>query len=344
MRAAVQHEAGGPEVLVLSDVPDPVPGAADVIVDVAATALNRLDVVQRSGAFQLPGFSYPHIAGMDIAGTVSELGAGVSKWSVGDQVIVDPSLTGVSDDSALAGSDDLYGEHGILGATRDGGYAQRCLVPASHCLAIPDHVSFEEAATIPTCWVAASHALYPIGGLSAGESVMIHAAASGVSVAAIQLARDTGATVLATAETDAKCALALEIGANHVANNQTNDIAVWAREVTDEAGVDMVFDHVGAALFGPSLGSLAIGGRLVTAGNTSGDRATIPSLGHLFHSQIRILGSGPYLAGELAEVWSRFCGGGFSAIVDSEFDLADAAAAHAKMEADDFFGKILLRP
>ena len=344
MRAVVQHEPGGPEVLTLSDVPDPVPGAADVIVDVAATALNRLDVVQRAGVFQLPGFTYPHIAGMDIAGTVSEVGSAVTEWSIGDRVIVDPSLTGVSDDSALAGSDDLYGEHGILGATRDGGYAERCLVPATHCLAVPDEVSFEDAATFPTCWVTASHALYPIGGLEAGESVMIHAAASGVSVAAIQLARDTGATVLATAETDEKCSLALDIGAHHAVNNQTADIAAWAVEATGGAGVDMVFDHVGAALFGPSLASLAIDGRLVTAGNTSGDQATIPSLGHLFHSQIRILGSGPYLPGEMAEVWGRFCSGRLTAIIDSEFGLADAAAAHTKMESTDFFGKILLRP
>ncbi len=345
MKAAVYNRAGGPEVLEYRDVADPEPGLADVVVDVAATALNRLDVVQRSGRYQLPGFSYPHIAGMDVAGTVSAVGGDATGWSAGDRVIVDPSLVGVSDRSKLAGSDDLYGEHGIIGATRDGGYAERCLVPASHCLAIPDHVGFEEAASFPTCWVTAGHGLYAAGRLRPGETVMIHAAASGVSVAAVQLAADTGATVLATAADDESCERALELGAAAAFNTSASgDLSRWAFELTGGVGVDLVLDHVGPALFGPSLASLGIGGRLVTCGNTSGDEATIGSLGHLFHSGISIVGSGPYLPGEMAEIWGRFCGGGFRAVIDSVFPLSEAGRAHAKMQSNDFFGKILLRP
>jgi NADPH:quinone reductase-like Zn-dependent oxidoreductase len=344
MKAMLYDEPGGPEVLRYTDVPDPEPGTADVVIDVAATALNRLDVVQRNGWFQMPGFACPHIAGMDMAGTVAAVGRGVSTISVGDRVVVDPSLAGVADDSKLAGRGDLYGDLGVLGATADGGYAEKCLVPASHCHPIPDDVSFDSAATFPTCYLTAGHALFDVGGLEPGETVMIHAAGSGVSVAGIQLAKHAGATVLATAGSDEKCERALTIGADHVLNNRTGDVAGWGREITQGAGVDMVFDHVGTALFGPSLFALGIRGRLVNCGNSSGDEATIPSLGYVFHSGISIRGSDPYRPEEFAPLWSTFCAGGFDVVIDSEFALADAAEAQDKMLASDFFGKILLHP
>jgi NADPH:quinone reductase-like Zn-dependent oxidoreductase len=344
MKALLYHEAGGPEVLQYVDIPDPEPGAADVVIDVGATALNRLDVVQRNGWFQMPGFHYPHIAGMDIAGTVSAVGGAVTTVSIGDRVVVDPSLAGVSDDSKLAGMGDLFGELGVLGATVDGGYAEKCLVPASHVYAVPDNVTLETAAAFPTCYLTANHALFEVGGLQAGESVMIHAAGSGVSTAGIQLAKHAGATVFATAGTDEKCERALELGADHVLNNRTGDVAGWAREVTQGAGVNMVFDHVGTALFGPSLFALGIHGRLVNCGNSSGDEATIPSLGYVFHSGISIRGSGPYRPDEMGPLWNTFCGGDFEVIIDSEFALEDGAEAQDKMLSSDFFGKIILKP
>lgn len=344
MKAVHYHETGGPEVLEYVDVADPSPGAADVVIDVAATALNRLDVVQRNGWFQLPGFTFPHIAGMDIVGTVSELGSSVTELSVGHRVVVDPSMAGVSADSKLAGVGDTRGELGILGGTVAGGYAERCVVPASHCYLIPDHISFEKAATFPTCFLTAGHALFAVGHLREGETVMIHAAGSGVSVAGIQLAKNAGATVLATAGTDEKCERALALGADHALNNRTGDIAAWARGVTDGAGVNMVFDHVGTALFGPSLFALGHKGRLVNCGNSSGDEATIPSLGHLYHSGISIIGSDPYEPDEMGPLWDTFCAGDFEAVIDSTHKLADAGAAQQKMLESDFFGKILLIP
>jgi NADPH:quinone reductase-like Zn-dependent oxidoreductase len=344
MKAMLYHEAGGPEVLQFVDVPDPEPGPGDVVVDVAATSLNRLDGVQRNGWVQMPGFRYPHIAGMDIAGTVSAVGGAVTTVAVGDRVVVDPSLSGVADDSKLAGMGDIYGELGILGATIDGGYAEKCLVPATHVYAVPDDIPLEHAATFPTCFVTAAHALFDVGKLEAGETVMIHAAGAGLSTAGIQLAKHAGATVLATAGTDAKCERALTLGADHVLNNRTGDIVGWAREITDGAGVNMVFDHVGTALFGPSLFATGIRGRLVNCGNASGDEATIPSLGYLFHSGISILGSDPYRPDEFEPVWEVFCDGHLDVVIDATFPLADAAAAQAKMLSSDFFGKILLRP
>ncbi|MGH1489557.1 MAG: zinc-binding dehydrogenase [Acidimicrobiales bacterium] len=323
---------------------DPEPGPGDVVIDVAATSLNRLDVVQRNGWFQMPGFQYPHIAGMDVAGTVSAVGSSVTGVAVGDRVVVDPSLAGVAEDSKLAGMGDLYGELGIIGGTVDGGYAEKCLAPASHVYRVPDDMPFEHAATFPTCYLTADHALFDVGGLQPGETVMIHAAGSGVSTAGIQLAKNAGATVLATAGTDEKCERALALGADHVLNNRTGDVAGFAREVTQGAGVNMVFDHVGTALFGPSLFGLGIRGRLVNCGNSSGDEATIPSLGYLFHSGIKIMGSDPYRPEEFGPVWDKFCGGDFEVVIDSEYALADAAEAQGKMMNSDFFGKIVLRP
>ena len=344
MKAMLYYEVGGPEVFQYTDVADPEPGAGDVIVDVAATSLNRLDLVQRNGWFQMPGFALPHIAGMDVAGTVSAVGAGVASVAIGDRVVVDPSLAGVADDSKLAGLGDLYGDLGVIGATVDGGYAEKCLAPASHVYAIPDTMSFEHAATFPTAYLTAAHALFDVGELQSGETVMIHAAGSGVSTAGIQLAKQAGATVLATAGTDEKCERALALGADHVANNRTTDVAGFAREVTEGVGVNMVFDHVGTALFGPSLFAIGVRGRLVNCGNSSGDEATIPSLGYLFHSGIRILGSDPYRPEEFGPVWNTFCSSDFEVAIDSEFALTDAAEAQDKMMQSDFFGKIILRP
>jgi NADPH:quinone reductase-like Zn-dependent oxidoreductase len=344
MKAMLYTETGGPEVLQYTDIADPEPGPTDVIVDVAATSLNRLDVVQRNGWFQMPGFTFPHIAGMDVAGTVSALGEDVTSVSIGDRVVVDPSLAGVAESSKLAGLGDLYGDLGIIGGTVDGGYAEKCLVPASHVYAIPDGMPFEHAATFPTCYLTAAHAIFQVGKLQAGETVMIHAAGSGVSTAAIQLAKNAGATVLATAGTDAKCEQALAIGADHASNNRTDDVTGFAREMTQGAGVNMVFDHVGTALFGASLFGIGVGGRLVNCGNSSGDEATIPSLGYLFHSGISILGSDPYRPEEFGPVWDTFCTGDFEVVIDSAFALADAAQAQDKMLVSDFFGKIILKP
>lgn len=344
MKAVVYYQPGGTEVLQYIDVPDPEPGPADVVLDVGATALNRLDVVQRHGWFQMPGFQLPHIAGMDVAGTVAEVGSEVEGVAVGDRVVIDPSLAGVSSNSRLAGRGDLFGELGIIGATVDGGYAEKCLAPASHVYPVPDAMAIEHAATFPTCYLTAAHALFKVGGLQAGESLLLHAAGSGVSTAAIQLAKHAGATVLATAGTDQKCRLAFELGADHVLNNRTGDVAGFAREHTDGAGVNMVLDHVGTALFGPSIFGLGIHGRLVSCGNASGDEATIPSLGYVFHSGIRILGSDPYGPDEMEPLWQQFCDEDFEVVIDSEFPLEEAGHAQDKMLASDFFGKIVLRP
>ncbi len=344
MKAVLYHESGPADVLTYVEVPDPRPGPADVVVDVEAVALNRLDVVQRNGWFHLPGFTFPHIAGMDVAGTVSEVGTDVDDVMVGDRVVIDPSLAGVSEGSKLAGMGDLHGELGVIGGTVDGGYAERCLAPASHVYPIPDSMTFEHAACFPTAYLTAGHALFSVGGLRSGETAIIHAAGSGLSSAGIQLAKHMGTEVLATARSREKCEWALKLGADHVFNTTDGDLAGWARQVTGGKGADLVFDHVGSALFAQSLFALGVRGRLVCCGNTSGDEAMIPSLGHLFHSGIRIMGSDPYGPEEFGPLWETYCTGDFEPVVDSIFPLRAAAEAQEKMLAGDFFGKIVLTP
>ena len=344
MKAVRYHRPGGSEVLEQVEVPDPTPGRADVIVRVEACALNRLDIVQRNGWYQMPGFTYPHIPGMDVAGTVVEVGDSVTSVGVGARVVLDPSLSGVPDGSRFSGRGDLFGELAVIGATADGGYAELCLAPASHVFPVPDDMPTTHAATFPTCWLTAAHGLFDSGGLQRGETVLIHAAGAGVSVAAIQLAKHAGATVLATAGSDEKCQRALELGADHVLNNRTSDVTTWARELTGGAGVNLVLDHVGTALFGPSILSLGVHGRLVTCGNSSGDVATIPSLGYVFHCGITIRGSDPYRPDEFGPVWDLFCRERFQAAIHSEFSLADAALAQDTLDGPGVFGKILLRP
>ena len=347
MKAVWYETTGGTDVLVYGDRPDPSAGTHDVVVRVRAAAVNHLDIVQRNGWFTMPGFTFPHIAGMDVAGEIVAIGSAVSAssgLSVGDRVVVDPSLAGVDAGSIYAGMGDLYGELGVIGATVAGGYAELCVAPATHVYKIPDSMSFEEAATFPTCYLTAWHALFEVGQLTAGETVMIHAAGSGVSVAAIQLAVGAGARVLATAGTADKCDRALALGASAVCNNRSENVAGFARANTAGAGVDMVFDHVGPALWADSMFALRPQGRLVNCGNTTGDQATIPSLGFMFHMGIKILGSDPYRPEEFGRAWDTFCSGNFQKVIDSEFALKDVGHAQDKMQSNDVFGKIILKP
>jgi NADPH:quinone reductase-like Zn-dependent oxidoreductase len=344
MKAVFYERPGGPEVLQYGDVKDPSAGTHDVVIKVAATALNHLDIVQRNGWFTMPGFTFPHVAGMDVAGEIVEVGAKTTGVAVGDRVIIDPSLSGVSSGSRYAGMGDLYGELGIIGGTVPGGYAQYCVAPATHVYRIPDSMGYDDAATFPTCYLTAWHALFEIGRLLPGETVMIHAAGSGVSVAAIQLAVKRGATVLATAGTDDKCRRAVELGATAACNNRTQDLTAFARAQTKGVGVDMVFDHVGPALWAQSIFSLKPRGRLVNCGNTTGDAATIPSLGFMFHMGVQIFGSDPYRPEEFRPAWEEFCKGGYKVVIDSKFPLTQAGLAQEKMQSNDVVGKILLKP
>jgi NADPH:quinone reductase-like Zn-dependent oxidoreductase len=343
VRAALHRVHGGPEVLEVTEVPDPRPGPRDVLLRVRASALNRLDVLQREGPALLPGFSLPHIAGMDVAGEVVEVGAEVDRPRVGERVVVNPALHCGTCALCTTGSDAFCPDVKVVGGNHPGGYAELAVVPASHVYPIPDGVSYEEAATIPTIWSTAWHALVPVARLQVGEWVLVHAAASGVSTAGIQLARKMGARVIATAGSERKLEFARKLGADVVVNNRTDDFVAAAREATGGRGVDVVFDHVGPALFQQSLFALRIRGRMVFCGSTTGVDATF-NLPHAYHFGIRLLGADPYSYAEFADMLDYYWTAGFEAVIDSEFALDEVADAQRKMERGDVVGKIVLRP
>ena len=328
---ALIYESHGADVLEYTDVADPVPWSSDVVVEVAASTVNHLDTLQRNGWFTMPGFSLPHISGMDVVGTVIELGKNVTRVSEGDRVVIDPSLASVPEDSSLSGRGDLYGELGIIGANADGGYAEKCLAPETHLHLIPDEMSWHQAAMFPTAWMTAHHALFDVASLTSGESIMIHAAGSGVSMAGIQLAKQAGATVLATAGSEEKCQKAIEIGADFACNNRETDLAKWAKERTDGRGVNVVFDHVGEALWASSMFALAPRGRLVNCGGTSGNSPVIPNLGYMYHMGLQLLGSDPWRHEEFAPAWKSYCEGDFESVADSVFHLSEGKAAQDKL-------------
>ncbi len=208
---------------------------------------------------------------------------------------------------------------------------------------VPAAFSLEEAACIPTAYLTAWHALIEVGKLAAGEAVLINAAGSGVSSAAIQLAKKMGATVLATGRSDRQLAHAERLGADHLLNHQSASITEWAHRLTGGRGVDMVFDHLGPALWAASLAALRPRGRLVNCGATSGPLVTL-ELGQLHLLGLQILGSDAYWHEEFARVLALYWRGGFHTIIDSVFPLAEADEAHRRMEEGELAGKILLKP
>jgi NADPH:quinone reductase-like Zn-dependent oxidoreductase len=343
MKAVVQRAFGGPEVLSYQDLDDPKVGPGDVLLRVGAAALNRLDVLQRQGPALLPGFALPHVAGMDVAGTVVEVGDDVEAFTVGDRVLVNPALECGACEYCRAGDDGFCPSVRVVGGTWPGGYAELCAVPADHLYRIPDGVGFEEAATIPTSYSTAWHAIVAVGALHIGETLLVHGAGSGVTIAAIQIAKRCGARVIVTARSEKKLELAARLGADGVVNTATENLAARCRELTEGRGADIAFDHVGPELFQQTILSLRTRGRVVFAGTTTGAEARF-DLAYAYHFGIALIGVDPYSASEFGRMLDFYWQGGFEPVIDSRFPLADAAGAQARMESGEAAGKILLLP
>lgn len=346
MKAALYRHHGDSDVLQVEDVATPEPGPGEVLVKVAACSLNHLDVLQRRGPALIPGYELPHIAGMDVAGTVAACGPrleGMPTVEVGDRVVVNPAIGCGRCGACLIAEDGKCETALVVGGNRDGGYAEYVVVPALNVHPIPDDVDFAAAAVIPTVWMTAWHALMHTGELRMGESVLIHAGASGVSTAAIQLAKAAGAYVIATGSTPDKLEYARGLGADVVVNSATDDVTKAARAATGGRGVDMVFDHVGPAVWDASIYSLASKGRLVFLGNTTGNRATF-DLVYAYHFGLRLLGSDPYDRHEFPQLLATYWASDFVTPIDRQFPLADVRAAQEHMESRKAAGKILLVP
>jgi NADPH:quinone reductase-like Zn-dependent oxidoreductase len=343
VKAAIHREHGPAAILHIEEVPDPECGEGEVLIAVRAAGLNRLDVLQRDGPPLLPHFSLPHIPGMDVAGEVLQTGPGVTTLSVGERVVVNPALHCGRCDACLSGDDGMCPHVRVVGGNRAGGFAEWCVVPETHAYKIPDGVTFNDACAIPTNYSTAWHGLVVTGRLRLGETVMINGAGSGVTIAAIQIAKRAGARVVVTSGSDRKLAVAEDLGADVLINRQRTDAIAAVREATGGQGVDVVFDHVGPALFGQSIFALRPHGRLIFCGTTTGTDACF-NLPFAYHFGISLLGADPYRYHEFEEMLHYCWGAGLRPVIDSEFELGEMQAAQERMEGGECFGKIVLRP
>jgi putative PIG3 family NAD(P)H quinone oxidoreductase len=324
MIAVEIREPGGPEVLVPTDRPRPRPGPGEVLLKVAAAGVNRPDVLQRRGWYPPPpGAS--DIPGLEVAGTVEELGAGVDRWRVGDQAC------------ALVSG---------------GGYAEYCAAPAPQCLPPPKGIDLVHAAAIPETTFTVWTNVFERGRLQAGETILVHGGSSGIGTTAIQMARGFGARVFATAGSDAKCRSCEELGAERAFNYREADFVAAIRDVTGGRGVDVVLDMVAGDYLQRNIESLAMDGRLVVIGQLGGASSCIDT-GPLLRRRLTITGStlrartvaekGAIAKAVHAHVWPLFESGAVKVLLHKTFPLAEAAAAHALMESSAHVGKIVLR-
>ncbi|MGB0034394.1 MAG: zinc-binding dehydrogenase [Candidatus Acidiferrales bacterium] len=341
MKAIVYKEHGGTEVLHYTDAPDPQIGANEVLVRVRACALNHLDLWIRGG---IPGIKYPfpHIPGSDIAGEIAKLGENVKHLKVGDKVMLQPGVSCGHCEQCLAGLDNFCKQYTLFGAMVDGGCAEYVKSPVANIIAMPANLSFEEAASIPLVFLTAWHMLFTRAQMKPGETVLVLGAGSGVGSAAIQIAKVTGARVIATAGSEAKLAKAKELGADEVIDHSKQEISREVKRITNRRGVDIVFEHVGQATWEQSLMSLTVGGRLVTCGATTGWDARL-DLRHVFSKHYTILGSYMGCKAELFPVIDLVSRGRLKPVIDRVFPLAQCAEAHTRLENREQFGKIVLK-
>lgn len=342
MKAARIHQHGPPEVLIYEDVPDPKIKANQILVRVRACALNHLDLFVRAG---IPGmkFAMPHILGCDIAGEVVETGELCERVKPGWRVLLSPGLSCRQCDQCLAGRDNFCRRYTIFGYGMHGGDAELLAAPEWTAIQIPDDLSFEEAAAVPLVFLTAWHMLVGRAHLQLGEDVLVLAASSGVGSAAIQIAKLHRCRVIATAGGEAKLAKAKELGADHVIDHYSQDISAEVKKLTGKRGVDVVFEHVGAATWSKSLESLAPAGRLVTCGNTSGWDAKL-DLRFLFSKQWSLLGSFMGTLGDLHQVLKFVFKKELKPVIDKVYPLSEIRAAHERLENKEQFGKVVVTP
>ena len=343
MKAVVIRSHGGPEALLMEEKPVPAPGPGQVRVRVTAVALNHLDIWVRRG---VPGhpFPLPLTPGCDIAGVLDDPGpGGAGEFKAGDPVLVAPGVSCGACEACARGRDHLCRHYGILGETRDGGCSGYAVVPAVNLLPFPKGLPPEQAAALPLVFLTAWHMLVERAGVRPGDDVLVHAAGSGVSSAAIQIARTFGARVINTVGSDAKRERALALGADEVVNYREQDFAKEVRRFTGKRGADVIIDHVGPDTWEGNIRSLAKGGRLVLCGSTSGFEVKTDTR-FLFFKNLSILGSTMGSRGELHEILRLVERGLLRPVVDSVLPLADVAEGHRRLEAREVFGKVVLVP
>ena len=341
MKAVFFEKHGGPEVLKYGTFRDPVLDANDVLIGIKACALNHLDIWVRNG---LPGIPIPipHIPGSDVSGIVLETGKAVKHVKKGARVIVSPGQISQHVPEALEARDSFSSEFQILGLQSQGGYAEKVAVHERFVIPVSERYSFEEWASFPLAALTAYHMLTQRANLKAGETVLVHAAGSGIGSFAIQIAKFLGATVFTTVGDYKKAGHAKKLGADEVILYKTKDFSEEVKKLTNQRGVDVVFEHIGPDTWQKSLASLCRGGRLVTCGATSGPKVEI-DLRFLYSKQLSVFGSYMGSLAELHKVIALAESGVLKPTLDQVFPLKEAANAHRRMENRQNFGKILLK-
>jgi NADPH:quinone reductase-like Zn-dependent oxidoreductase len=342
MKVACFHQFGGPEVLVYEDAPQPAPGPGEAVVRIRATGINHVDLDVRSGVSRLP-VQFPHVLGREFAGEIAALGGKAGALKEGDRVWVTCRVPCGACEYCLSGRDNLCVREGFFGMDLPGGYAQYATVPIANLNALPPQVGFEDAAASQIAFGTAWHVLINRGGLQAGQSVLIQAAGSGIGSAAVQVARLAGATIFATASSDAKLERARALGAQYLINYGKENFAERVRELTGGKGVDVVMEHVGGEVFTRSLQCLKRDGILVTVGAHAGEVVPLDII-PFFRNQLRLVGSKNASVTELRKVMELVAQGKLKPIIHRAFPLAEAAQAHRVVDSRDFFGKVLLVP
>jgi NADPH:quinone reductase-like Zn-dependent oxidoreductase len=338
--AMVMRATGGPEVLERATIEMPEPGPREVRVRVRAVALNHIDLWARRG---LPHFRYdfPHRLGADVAGVVDAVGPGAVNAKAGDEVLVNPGLSCGACERCLSGEDVFCRNYRIMGENTQGGYTRHFNVPDANLLPKPKMLSFEEAAAIPLCFLTAWQMVVEKAKVEAGQTILVQAAGSGVSSAAIQIAKMLGARVITTTSTEEKAQRARALGADEVIDYTKQDFVAEVKKLTNKRGVDAVIEHVGGEVFAKSILAAAWGGRVVTCGATTGFTPEI-DLRHVFFRQVEVLGSTMGSKGSLFRILRHVEAGKLKPVVDRVMPLWSAAEAHRLLEERKVFGKIVL--
>jgi putative PIG3 family NAD(P)H quinone oxidoreductase len=324
MRAITIPEHGGPEALTWAEVPDPVPGEGEVLVETVASAVNRADLLQRRGQYEPPPGASPY-PGLECSGRISAVGTGVSGWDVGDEVC-----------ALLAG----------------GGYAEKVAVPAGQLLPVPEGVDLATAAALPEVVCTVWSNVFMISHLGPGETLLVHGGASGIGTMAIQLAKAVGARVAVTAGGPEKLARCAELGADILIDYRGQDFVEEIHKATDGAGADVILDIVGAKYLGQNVRALAMNGRLAVIGLQGGARAEL-DLSALMSKRASVTGTSlrsrpPHekaaiIAAVREHVWPFVAAGRVRPVVAKSLPLQDAAEAHRFLESGTHVGKVLLR-
>ncbi|MGW2474880.1 NAD(P)H-quinone oxidoreductase [Streptomyces sp. NPDC001665] len=325
MHAITIPEPGGPEALVWAEVPDPVPGDGEVLVDVVASAVNRADVLQRQGFYDPPPGASPY-PGLECSGRVSAVGPGVTGWAVGDEVC-----------ALLAG----------------GGYAEKVAVPAGQLLPVPKGLDLVQAAALPEVTATVWSNVFMVAHLRPAETLLVHGGSSGIGTMAIQLAKAVGARVAVTAGSPAKLARCAELGADILIDYHEQDFVEEIRETTAGGGADVILDLMGAKYLDRNVQALAVNGRLAIIGLQGGAKGEL-NLGMLLNKRAAVTATslrGRPLAEKAAivaavreHVWPLIEEGVVKPVVDRTVPMRDAAEGHRVMESSSHIGKVLLQP